>query len=670
MKQYRKRHEELKKIVDHHNRLYHDSDAPEISDYEFDKLFLELQRLEAEHPDLDLADSPTQRVGGLPLEAFQKVAHSLPMLSIANSYDLEDLRDFDQRIHKWLGDADNLTYYCEPKLDGLAIELVYQKGRLVRGLTRGDGAIGEDVTHNVKTIRSIPLTLTCKKVPELIEIRGEVIMYKEDFARLNQEQEQNGESVFANPRNAAAGAIRQLDSRISARRPLRFMAHGIGQHPDLDFSSQSEMIERFESLGLPTAIEHSRVFNSIEKVQDFYVKLSQAKSELPFEIDGLVVKVNDIKLQNELGLVARSPRWVTAAKFKPEQAETEVVDIHIQVGRTGVLTPVAALKPVKVGGVKITNATLHNSEEIARKDIRIGDHVLIHRAGDVIPEVIEVVLKKRKAKSVPFSFPSHCPECGEKVVKLDSEVAIRCVNPLCPAIFIESLKLFVSRKAMNMDKIGEKLVEALVKSGLVKRFSDLYQLSKDSLMQLDRMGDKSAENILQSIDRSRSTTLAKFIFALGLRYVGEQTARHLARNFGSLEAFLAATEEDLLRVEEIGHRVAQSILEKLHDKKFVAEIHQLIKCGVHFSKDGAKSLSQKLLGKSFLVTGTLPVPRSEAQALIEAHGGKAVSGVSSKLDFLIVGEDPGSKLKKAQDLGIAILDWNSFQEMLPTKGDQ
>ncbi len=663
MNPYEKRHRELKATLERHNHLYHVLDQPEISDYDYDQLFMELVELEKLHPELDRRDSPSHRVGAELLSVFSKQDHRLPMLSLSNSYDLEDLKDFDSRVKKFAKLSGPIEYFIEPKLDGLAIELIYEDGHLVRALTRGDGQTGEDVTANVKTIRSIPLKLREDGV-KLLEVRGEVLIFKDAFLALNQDQDEKGEHTFANPRNAAAGTLRQLDSRITASRPLRFFAHGIGAFEGFSYSLQSDLLEQIERLGLPTTSKLCQICPNIEAVLDAYDDLAKTRHKLPFEIDGMVVKVNSLRLQDDLGLVARSPRWATAAKFKPEQAQTLIEDIAIQIGRTGVLTPVAVMTPVLVGGVKVTYATLHNAEEIERKDVRIGDTVLVHRAGDVIPEVISVVLEKRPKKSEPFTMPSRCPTCGEKVERFPEEVAVRCVNAFCPSVFVESLKHFASRRAMNIEKVGDRLLETLVEKNLVTKFSDLYALTKKDLMALDRQGEKSVQNILDSIAKSKQSSLERFIFSLGIRFVGEQTAKHLAKHFGSLEGFLAADETALMTVEEIGPKVAKSILDQLGKKRFVQEVERLIKAGIEFKIKGPARVSQVLQGQSFVVTGTLPVKRDEAHALIEANGGKVVSGVSSKLSYLVVGEDPGSKFQKAQDLNVKILSWEDLQALV------
>ena len=661
----KKRHEELKKILAEHDYNYYVIDRPTITDYEYDQLFAELLKIEKSEKDLDLSDSPSQRVGGKVLDSFTKVAHRVPMLSLANSYSPEDIFDFDERVKKFLNTEKDIEYFCELKFDGLSMEIIYENGQLVRALTRGDGSVGEDVTENIKTIKSIPLKIS--KGPEVLEVRGEVLIFKKDFAELNETQQENGQQTFANPRNAAAGSMRQLDSKIAASRPLKFFGYALGVVEGKEFPTQQNIQEYFASHGIPTVIKSNpdlvRLCTGPEEVVKYYHHIESIRSSLPFDIDGIVIKVNSLRLQDDLGLVARSPRWATAAKFKPEQATTVIEDIAIQVGRTGALTPVAIMAPVKVGGVTVTNATLHNQDEINRKDVRIGDTVVIQRAGDVIPEVVSVVLDKRPPHSQPFLIPENCPVCGSHVQKLEGEVVSRCVNPLCIAVVKESLKHFVARRAMNIDKVGDRLIETLVDAKLLTRFSDFYRLTKESILSLDRQGDKSAENVINSIEKSKTPTLARFIFSLGIRFVGEQTGKLLADHFVNIEKFLAANEEELLEVPEIGPKVAKSIIEWTSNKQLVQEVHDMITLGVQISNPGRATEGQ-LSGMSFLITGTLPVKRDDAKDVIEKNGGKILSSVSSKLSYLVVGDDPGSKVDKAQSLGVKIISWEDLQKML------
>ncbi|WP_413292070.1 NAD-dependent DNA ligase LigA [Bdellovibrio sp. HCB185ZH] len=661
----KKRHEELKKIIAEHDYNYYVMDRPSITDYEYDQLFDELLKIEKSEKGLDLTDSPSQRVGGKVLESFTKATHRLPMLSLANSYSPEDIFEFDERIKKFLSSDKDVEYFCELKFDGLSMEIIYENGQLVRALTRGDGTIGEDVTENIKTIKSIPLKL--KNAPEIFEVRGEVLIFKKDFAELNETQQESGQPTFANPRNAAAGSMRQLDSKIAAARPLKFFGYALGMVEGKEFETQQGIQKYFAEHGIPTAIKSNpdlvRLCNGPEEVVEYYHHIEKVRSSLPFDIDGIVIKVNSLRLQDDLGLVARSPRWATAAKFKPEQATTVVENIHVQVGRTGALTPVAIMKPVKVGGVTVTNSTLHNQDEIDRKDVRIGDTVIIQRAGDVIPEVVAVVLEKRPKNSKPFLMPEKCPACGSPVHKAEGEVVTRCTNPLCIAMVKESLKHFVGRRAMNLDKIGDRLIETLVDNKMLMSFSDFYRLTKEDILSLERQGEKSAENIITSIENSKKPTLARFIFGLGIRFVGEQTAKLLADHFVNIENFLNASEEELLQVPEIGPKVATSIREWTSNKKLVKEVHEMIKLGVEITNP-VRATEGALSGMSFLITGTLPVKRDDAKDVIEKNGGKILSSVSSKLSYLVVGDDPGSKVDKAQTLGVKIISWEDLLKMI------
>ena len=662
------RHEELKKTIRHHDELYHVSDKPEISDYEYDQIFSDLLKLEADNSNLDRTDSPSQRVGGTPIDQFQKVSHRMPMLSLANSYSAEDLLEFDERVKKFLRfekeSKEQIEYFAELKLDGLSLELVYENGFLIRGLTRGDGLVGEDVTHNIKTIKSIPLKLNITKPPKILEVRGEVLIFKKDFVEMNKRNAEQGVSLFANARNAAAGTIRQLDPKIAGSRPLKFIAYGVGVVEGLEFSSQQDISAKFKSLGLPVLTsDFVTCTKDIKNVVDYYHLIEKKRPRLDFDIDGIVVKVNSLQKQEDLGLVARSPRWATAAKFKPEQMETVIEDIQVQVGRTGALTPVAIMAAVKVGGVTITHATLHNQDEIDRKDIRIGDTVFVQRAGDVIPEVVSVVIAKRSKNSKPFKMDTTCPSCGTKAIKEPENAILRCPNTLCDAVLKESIKHFVSRRAMGVDKVGDKIIETFVEKKLVATFSDLYKLDKDLLLGLERQGEKSVENILTNIEASKKTTLAKFIYALGIRFVGEQTAKLIADHFGTVENFMQAEKEELEKVPEIGPKVSAAVLQFIKDKRWQKEVQLLIKAGIKFEKP-KRAHEGPLLGISFLVTGSLPVKREEAHQFIEENGGKLLSAVSSKLSYLVVGDDPGSKVNKAESLGVKMISWDDLKKLV------
>ena len=653
-------HERLKSEVKKHDLLYHQKDKPEISDYEYDKLFQKLLKYEADNDDLDVSDSPSQRVGGDAISQFQKIAHRKAMLSLSNSYDANDILEFDLRVKKFLRSENTVEYFAELKLDGLSMELVYENGKLVRALTRGDGVVGEDVTHNVKTIKSIPLSIAHK---ELLEVRGEVLIDKKDFAEMNRQNAENNLAEFANPRNAAAGTIRQLNPKIAASRPLKFYAYALGEYSGIEFKSQEDIENTLSDLGFPV-VDRKLICktDSVEKIIEYYNSINEKRSKLPFDIDGIVVKVNLFKLQDDLGLVARSPRWATAAKFKPEQAETVVENIIVQVGRTGALTPVAIMKPVKVGGVVIANATLHNQDEIDRKDIRIGDTVVIQRAGDVIPEIVRVIESARPKNSKKYLISENCPTCDTKAVKDTEDVVSRCPNPFCKSIVIESIKHFVSRRALNVEKVGDKLIESLVEKKIIEKFSDLYKLNTEKLSQLERQGEKSIENTLSSIEKSKKTTTAKFIYGLGIRFIGEQTAKLLADHFLTVENFMKSQALELETIPEIGPKVSASILKWTGDERLQKEISNLLKCGFIFEAAN-RNLDGKFSGLSFLVTGTLPVKRDEAHEFIEKNGGKLLSSVSSKLSYLVVGDDPGSKAEKAHSLDVKMISWDELLKL-------
>ncbi|MCB0349001.1 MAG: NAD-dependent DNA ligase LigA, partial [Bdellovibrionales bacterium] len=613
---------------------------------------------------MDFIRAASLSEGGKPtiaLDKFEKKAHRTPMLSLQNSYSVEDLYEFEKRAQKVLVTEESFEYLAELKFDGLAMELVYENGLLVSAITRGDGLIGEDVTTNVRTIRSIPLKL--KTSYPLLEVRGEVIMLKEDFKDLNERQSENGLEEFANPRNAAAGSIRQLDSSISASRKLRFMAYGLGSTEGVDIKKQSDIYDIFKNEGIPFCDKKLReIAFGAEKIVSYYRKIEEERHDLPFDIDGIVVKINSVHLQNELGFVARNPRWATAVKFTPEQSQTVIEDIIVQVGRTGALTPVAIMKPANVGGVTITNATLHNQDEIDRKDVRVGDTVIIHRAGDVIPEIVSVVGEHPK-NSKPYKLPSKCPICSTSVVKEENEVKTRCPNSLCPARIKESLKHFVSRRAMNIEKLGDKWIDSFVDNGFIKSFSDIYKLNEEKILSLDRQGKKSTENLLASIEASKKSNLSRFIFSLGIRFIGEQTAKNLAAKFQTIEALLSASEEQLLEVEEIGTKIVKELMHVLNDKVFLREIKELLAAGIVLESNTASG-PQPLKGFTFVVTGSLPQDRNKVKDMIESAGGKVSSSVSKKTHYVLAGEEAGSKLEKANELGIKVLSWDDFRKML------
>lgn len=661
-----KRVKRLREEIERHNYQYYALDDPLISDAEYDRLFRELRELEARHPALITPDSPTQRVGATPLAEFSEVKHGMPMLSLNNAFDAEEVTAFDRRVREALG-LDRVEYSAEPKFDGLAVSLTYEHGILVQGATRGDGYAGEDVTANLRTIRAIPLKLSGGRPPPRVEVRGEVLMRKADFEQLNRAQRDKGEKPFVNPRNAAAGALRQLDSRITASRRLYFVAYGLGAAEGTPrLRKQSEMLDYLEEKRFPVARER-KIVRGLDGLLGYYETIERRRLQLPYEIDGVVYKVNDLAAQEELGFVARAPRYAVAHKFPAQEAQTVVEAIEVQVGRTGALTPVARLKPVFVGGVTVTNATLHNEDEIRRKDIRVGDAVLVRRAGDVIPEVVRALAEKRPAHARRFTMPMHCPVCGSAVKKLEGEAVARCTAGLyCPAQRKQALLHFASRRAMDIEGLGEKLVDQLVDNDIVKTPADVYKLGTGALAGLERMAEKSASNVIAAIERSKRTTLARFIYALGIRNVGETTAGDLARHFGSIEDISSANVETLQQVPAIGPVVAQSIAQFFAEPHNREVIGHLLAAGVSFERTPrAATKSSKLDGKSFVLTGTLPnLAREEATQRIEAHGGRVTGSVSKKTDYVVVGADPGSKYDKAVELGITVLDEEQLLELL------
>ncbi len=652
----------LRSALEHHNFRYYVLDEPEVSDAEYDSLFVELQGLEAQYPELVCAESPTQRVAGMPLADFAKVAHQVPMLSLNNAFSEEDIQNFDRRVCEGL-ERQTVEYVAEPKFDGLAISLRYVRGRFVQGATRGDGSTGEDVTQNLRTVRSIPLQLR-QGAPEVLEVRGEVLMFKSDFRTLNERQRAADTKEFVNPRNAAAGSLRQLDPRITANRPLRFFAYGMGSVEGLPTGvalpeRQSSLLKWLATLGIPVNAEHA-VVTGASGLMTYYRQMSEKRPNLPFEIDGVVYKVNEIRSQERLGFVSRAPRFAIAHKFPAEEALTEVRDIDVQVGRTGALTPTARLKPVFVGGVTVTNATLHNEDEMRRKDIHIGDTVVVRRAGDVIPEVVRVLLEKRPADARLFHMPSQCPVCGSVAIRQPDEAVTRCTGGLvCPAQRKQALLHFASRRAMDIEGLGEKIVDQLVDQALVQTLPDLYELQQDRLAALDRMGEKSAASLIQAIAQSRQTTLQRFIYALGIRNVGESTARELARHFGSLHAILHAESAELLEVSDVGPVVAEAIRRFFDEKHNLEVISRLGAQGICWQEHerAVNSPAGTLAGKTLVLTGTLPsLTRDEARQLIEVAGGKVAGSVSRKTHFVVAGDDAGSKLEKARELGVPIID--------------
>lgn len=659
----RKRVEKLREEIEYHNYRYYVLDQPEISDAEYDRLMRELEKLEEQYPELRSPNSPTQRVGAPPLEAFEIVRHTIPMLSLANAFNEEEAKEFDKRLKRFLGTSSEIVYVTEPKLDGLAVELVYERGLLTIGSTRGDGVNGENITQNLRTIKTIPLQLIRKElpVPERLEVRGEVIMQIKKFEELNRRRKEAGEPLFANPRNAAAGSVRQLDPKITASRPLEIYCYGIGEVRGWTFKTQWEILQTLPKWGLRTN-PYARRCKNIEEVIEYYHEMSERREKLPYEIDGIVIKVDRLDLQARLGEISRSPRWAIAFKFQPKQETTKILDIIVQVGRTGVLTPVAIMEPVRVGGVEVSRATLHNQDEIDRLDVRIGDTVIIQRAGDVIPEVVQVVTSKRKGTEKKFKMPSKCPVCGAEVIR--EEALHRCIGLDCPAQLKGRIKHFASKRAMDIEGLGPKLIDQLVDKGLVKDVADLYYLKKEDLIALERMADKSAQNIIDAIEKSKNKPLGKFLFALGIRHVGEATAEDLARRFPRLDEFFHLKEEDLMKVEGIGPEVASSIVQFFRDKKNRESIERLKKAGIKLIEPRARE-EGKLAGKTFVFTGALKsYGRDEARNIVESLGGMTASSVSKKVDFVVVGEDPGSKLERARELGIKLLTEEEFKKMI------
>jgi DNA ligase (NAD+) len=663
----KKRIAELRESLHRHNYLYYVLDEPEVSDAEYDRLMRELTALETAHPGLITPDSPTQRVGAPPLEKFETVPHTVPMLSLENAFNEKEVLAFDQRVRRFLKTEAPVLYTAEPKLDGVAVEMLYEHGRLVEASTRGDGYTGELITANIKTIKTIPLVLfdaVSGAVPARIEVRGEVFIPVKGFKALNQERLEKGEPPFANPRNAAAGSLRQLDSKITAQRPLEIFCYGVGVVTDLEFTSHWEILQALKALGCRVSPD-IRPRAPLEGVLDYYRDLLERRHELPYETDGIVIKVDDITLQRRLGEKSRSPRWALAWKFPATQETTRVLDIDVQVGRTGALTPVAHLEPVSVGGVTVSRATLHNEDEIKKKDIRIGDTVLIQRAGDVIPEVVKVIATKRRGKERPFRMPAVCPVCSSQVLRLEGEAVWRCVNASCPAQVKERIRHFASKGAFDIDGMGDKLVGQLVDKGLLKSYTDLFSLDKKTLAGLERMGKKSAENVSDAITRSKHITLARFIYALGIRHVGEHIAQVLARKFKALGALMSARAEALMAIDEIGPQVSQSVRAFFDNSENESNIERMLRAGVTFVTEGAVAHKQSLAGMTIVLTGGLEsMTRTQAKDRIEALGGKVSASVSPRTTYVVVGKDPGTKLDKAKEMGVRILDERAFLDLL------
>lgn len=666
--------EELRRQIRYHNYRYYVLDAPVISDAEYDRLMQELVALEKSHPELITPDSPTQRVGAPPAEQFEPYTHRQPMLSLANALSDDELLAFDQRIKRMLGMAleTDIEYVAELKIDGLAVSLTYENGLLTRGATRGDGYTGEDVTTNLRTIKSIPLMLLVEdspQIPTIIEVRGEVYLLHEEFRRINREREESGEPTFANPRNAAAGSVRQLDSAITAQRRLDIFVYGVGFVEGIQFSTHYETLKALSAWGLKVN-PNTKVCRNIQEVREHIQLCAERRESLGYDIDGVVVKVNSIELQNRLGHVARSPRWAIAYKFPATQETTVVRDIIVQVGRTGALTPVAVMEPVEVGGVTVSRATLHNEDEVRRKDVRIGDTVVIQRAGDVIPEVVQVIKEKRTGREVVFQMPKKCPECGGEVERPEGEAITRCVNLSCPAQVRERIIHFASRNALDIEGVGPAQVDQLLAKGLISDPADLYTLheKRDEMLKIDRMGEKLASNILAAIDRRRETTLPRFIYGLGIRHVGEHIAQVLAERFGSLERIRNATEEELSGTPEIGLVIARSISTFFSEPRNQKLLEKLERVGLRIRAEHP-TRSGNLAGKVFVFTGALSsFTREEAESKVRALGGRATSSVSRNTDFVVAGENAGSKLEKAQQLGIRVLTEEEFLEMISASG--
>ena len=656
---------DLRKTIEYHNRRYYQQDSPEISDAEYDRLMRELQDLENRYPEAFSPSSPSQRVGAAPLSKFAPFHHPSPMFSLANAFSEGEIIEFDQRIKRLAG-VNEIGYIAEPKLDGLAVNLIYENGVFKQGATRGDGTTGEDVSQNLKTISSLPLIMKNTSeypLPSFIEIRGEVYIEKDPFEKLNQRRTQDGDEPFANPRNAAAGSLRQLDSRITARRPLNIFLYGIGEAKGINFSTHWEALQILDGWGFPVNRVIEKASN-IESCIHYFERIAAQREKLPYEIDGVVLKVNDLSLQKILGNVSRNPRWAIACKFPAAQAMTVVKDIIVGVGRMGTLTPVAIMEPVNVGGVMVSRATMHNEDEVLKKDVRVGDTVVIQRAGDVIPEIVRVVPEKRSSDTKQFKMPAHCPQCGSEVVRYEGEVAHRCVNISCPAQLKEHIRHFASRGAMDIEGLGEKVSAQLFDAKLIADPADLYFLTKEQLVDLDRQAEKSAQNLIEAIDGSKNPSLDKFIYALGIRHVGERTAKLLANHFGSIKNLISTTQDELTAIHEIGPEIAASIVEFFHEQKNINVLNKFFKAGINPQKKEVQT-STPLQGKSFVFTGTMEnMGRNEAQTIVENLGGTIQSSVTKKTTYVVAGSDPGSKLDKARSSGIQIISENEFLKLI------
>lgn len=657
---------ELIQEIQKHDRLYYGQARPVITDYEYDHLLKKLEEIERKYPEWISPSSPSQRVNETPTKGFKQAEHKVPMLSLANTYSKEEIEDFMQRVKKLLGHKP-VSFCAELKMDGVAITAKYEKGIFVRGVTRGDGKKGDDITANMRAIRSVPLELTGKHIPEVLEVRGEVFMTKKTFQELNRQKEEEGEELWANPRNATAGSLKLLDAKESAKRKLSAVFYAIAEEDGLLVDSQHECHEMLHAYGLPVFDKrHRKRCKDIDEILDFADKIEKERDSLPFDIDGVVIKVDERKYHDMLGTTGKSPRWAVAYKFAPEQATTKVLDITVQVGRTGVLTPVAELHPVFLAGSTIARATLHNQEEVQRKDIRVGDTVIIEKGGDVIPKVVEVVMSKRDYHSRHWKMPKHCPSCGTTVIHIEGEVAVRCPNEECPEQNLRKIVFFASKDAMDISHLGEKVVEQLVSKGLVKRVSDLYSLTEDDLAQLEGFKEKSIQNLLSSIDKSRTPTLARLILALGIKYVGEGTAELLAERAEDIETLAQMTEEELEEIDGVGEKVASAVVDYFKDKKNLKEILRLLEKGITPQKVvKVECMDHPFFGKTFVLTGTLVnYTRTQASELIKQRGGKVSGSVSQNTDFVLAGDEAGSKLDKAKKLKVKILSEEEFSGML------
>lgn len=668
---YQDRAEELRRQIEYHNYRYYVLDQPVISDAEYDQLFRELQDLEKNYPELIVPYSPTQRVGGPPAEEFVHRAHTVPMYSLENAFDLEEWHNYLQRIRKLLP-GEEINFWVDPKLDGLAVEIIYENSKYQAAATRGDGYTGEEVTANMRTVRNLPLQLQKNHDLEYLEVRGETIINLKDFERLNRQQLEENKKPFANPRNLAAGSIRQLDPKVTAKRPLRFIAYGVGQvrwkSSNTVWKTQEEIAKGLKELGLTTA-PRAQLCNQASEVEEYYQNLGRIRDNMPFEIDGMVVKVNDLDQQRRLGTTARAPRWSIALKFKAVQAETKLKDIQVQVGRTGALTPVAKLSPVSIGGVTVSRATLHNEDEIRAKDLKIGDTVIVQRAGEVIPEVVRPVIEKRTGQEKDFFFPQYCPVCHSKVSRLQGEVAYRCLNVSCPAKLIQELIHFVSKAGLDIEGLGNKWIEIFVNKGLVKTPADLFRLKKEDLLQLERMGSKSADNMLKALEEAKQKAdLPKLLSALGIRFVGDQTAKVLAEHFRDLDELARADKESLQEIRDIGPEIAESIRDFFANEQNQRLLQDFKQIGLwpvsRQQPDKNEQFQTNLKDKKFIFSGRLQqLPRSQAQEKVEQFGGKVVGSMSKNVDYLVVGENPGSKLDKARDLGVTVINEQEFLDL-------